>query len=313
MREDHPAVPHLDEAVDLGLVERRDVRRARRCGRGEETEVAFTVRGDEEHELPGRGAERRRAPGDDRLYPRTGRQRQVERRAAGPLRGRQRRGQLTSASGLPAAASTRAAATDATISGATSSRTARADSTDSGPTCRTGRRVPSAVFRVTGGEDERHPTCGPPGREPDALVGRGIEPLDVVDDDQNRPVVGRDAEQADRRDAHRQPVARRRRPQCQRRPERIRLRRRKFPQPTQHRGEQVRQRGEREIGLGLHTRSPQDGHVVTAAAHQLVEQGSLPDPGLTAQQEGASVSVPQLGQQLAEPDQLVVAPFQHEL
>ena len=75
MCEDHAAAAHPDPAADLGLVERRDVRRACRRGRGEETEVAVTVRGDEQQELPGRGAERRRAPGDDLLYPRTGRQR----------------------------------------------------------------------------------------------------------------------------------------------------------------------------------------------------------------------------------------------
>jgi hypothetical protein len=75
MREHHSTVPHPHQAADLGLVECRDVGRARRRGRGEGREVAVTVGGDEKQELPGRGAECGHAPGDDLPHPHTGRQR----------------------------------------------------------------------------------------------------------------------------------------------------------------------------------------------------------------------------------------------
>ena len=169
------------------------------------------------------------------------------------------------------------------------------------------------MIGIAGSDDKGHPIRGAAGREADALPGCRVEPLSVVDDDQHRPGASGDPQQAHRRHAHRQPVARRRWPERERRGQRGRLRRRKLRQSVQHRREQIGQGGEREIGLGLHARNMQDRDVTAARAHQLGQQGGLADPGLAAQQQGASVSVTQLGHELSEPDELDVSSLQHEL
>lgn len=96
------------------------------------------------------------------------------------------------------------------------------------------------VFGVTGGEDDGDRTRGAAGREPDALAGGGIQPLDVVDDQQDRPLTGRDLQQSDRPDAHRRPVARRWWPERERRRKRGSLWRWELCQSVQHGGEQIR-------------------------------------------------------------------------
>ena len=142
-----------------------------RRGGSEDVEVALAVGGDEQQELPGRGAERSRAAGDDLPHPRTGRQRQVERLPTGPLPGCERRGQLHERQ--------RVARRRVDHGRGDRRDHIRGHLVEDGP-CRADRQrpdphdrhpgTPSVALRVAGGEDDGHSTASAPGREPDAFT-----------------------------------------------------------------------------------------------------------------------------------------------
>jgi hypothetical protein len=110
-----------------------------------------------------------------------------------------------------------------------------------------------------------------------------------------------DRGQEQRGDAHRQAVTWRGRLQRQRAHERGGLRHRQRVQPAEHRLEEVGQRGEGELGLGLGPAGPQDRDRAVAALGQRLEQGRLADPGFAVQHEGAALAAGQRGQQSVEP------------
>jgi hypothetical protein len=110
----------------------------------------------------------------------------------------------------------------------------------------------AVIARFTRREDERdrlgeHPA----GDERDDLGRRAVEPLRVVDQTDQRPLLGGIAQQAQHREADREPIRRFPRPHAERRGQRVALRRRQVLQPIQQRRAELMQPRERELHLGL--------------------------------------------------------------
>ena len=235
---------------------------------------------------PGRGAERRRAPGNETAVP-------AHRPATAGRAARGRPAGQPSAS--RAAPRARAGCLQQPRPGPqrpgpyVRSDPGRAPHEDLGQT--TARLGPSAGRRhslgrapVIGGRPwPATPIPRTAGREANALAGGGVEPLGVVDDDQDRPGAGRDGQQPNR--APKAPptgrpatVARARAP--------LRARQPAAPggsaEPVEHRSEQVRQ--------SWRTRDrPRSAHPKPAGRSRRHRSGAparrarrLPDPGLTA-------------------------------
>ena len=88
-----------------------------------------------------------------------------------------------------------------------------------------------------------------------------IKPLRVVDDAQQRPLVGQLGEQAQHGQADQEPVRRGAGAEPEHDLERVTLRRRKARQPTQQRAAQLMQAGEGQLHLGFDPDRARDGHV----------------------------------------------------
>ncbi len=160
--------------------------------------------------------------------------------------------------------------------------------------------------RLARRRDERHPLARAPGRVQHALPRGGVQPLQVVDDREHGAVPGGRAQQADRRDAYGEAVARRRGTEREGGGQRIRLRSRQACELLRHRAEEIRQGREGQLGLRLDPARSQDRRVV-AALRERLQQRRLADPRLAADHERASVSGPQVVEQLLQPGQLGAA------
>ena len=164
---------------------------------------------------------------------------------------------------------------------------------------------------VAGRDDDRDGAAGPARRIQHALARRGVEPVHVVDHGEHGPLARGRAQEPQRRDADREPVPGRRRPERERGGECARLRRRQRREIVDDRSQEIRQRGERQLGLGLHPARPQHGDAVAAALGQRVEQRRLADPRIPAHDERTSVPAAQAVKQLVEPAEFRGAAHDH--
>jgi hypothetical protein len=139
------------------------------------------------------------------------------------------------------------------------------------------------------GEQGDRPTLEPPRAVGEAVRGRAVEPLGVVDEERQRFVSGGGVEQAQCAHPHRERIRWHRGPECERRPQGGGLRLRQLLQAVQDRLEQASERGEREVTLGLVAGGPQRKHVVRAFAGAEEERG-LADPSLARDDERAAGS-----------------------
>jgi hypothetical protein len=116
---------------------------------------------------------------------------------------------------------------------------------------------------------------------------RGVDPVRVVHEAQNGPVVRRDREQAQRPGAD-QEARVDRLPEAERAAEGGRLALGDLVEEVLERPEQLVQRRERELGLGLDPAGAEDSHPGCPRLG-VVEQRALADPRLAAEDQGAAV------------------------
>ena len=136
-----------------------------------------------------------------------------------------------------------------------------------------------------------------------------VHPLGVVDDAQQRPLLGDLGEQAQRREADEEPVRRVARALAEHDLERLALRSRKLRQPIEHRHAQLVQAGEGELHLRLDACRAQDGHR-RCGRDQVLQQRGLADSGFTAQHQRPALAALDRGDEAVELHALPGSPSQ---
>ena len=134
-------------------------------------------------------------------------------------------GSSTSASGLPAATSATAQCDRRRQirRGPREQRERRGAIERVEPQLRQPQPLERGVLRLAHRQRHRDPAARPARGVEHALARRRVEPLQVVDDREHRALGGRRVQQPERRDADREPVAGRRRPERERGGQRVRL------------------------------------------------------------------------------------------
>jgi hypothetical protein len=117
-------------------------------------------------------------------------------------------------------------------------------------------------------------------------VGRGlVEPMDVVDNDEQGSAFGGERKQAERRGADREAVAARFvRAKGERGPQRVRLRLRQLLKTVNQRPAELEETGEREFRLRLDAVGAQHAHSI-GAFDGIGKQCALADPGFPPDNE----------------------------
>ena len=127
----------------------------------------------------------------------------------------------------------------------------------------------------------------PPRREGERFGRRTVEPVCVVDDNEQRDSLGRHAEEAERTRVDGEPIRRRDRLERERGADGARLRLWNLGEMNEQRSEERLQARERELGLGFDRRVVQ--HLEAARLlHGVIEKYRLADPGAAAEHEGAA-------------------------
>ena len=133
--------------------------------------------------------------------------------------------------------------------------------------------------RLAHGEDQPDRLRAQPARhERERLRRRRVEPLRVVDDADQRPLLRRVGQQAQDRQPDEEPVRRVAVAQAERRAERIALRAGQALEPVHERRAQLLQPGERELHLRLDARRADDVAARTRAATRYSSSALLPTP-----------------------------------
>ena len=216
----------------------------------------------------------------------------------------------SSASGLPPVARYRRSA----VSRATPLASSSAASARSSPATRSVRRsAPSS----SDGSPSRTASTSAIGSatsrrtaKQQRLGARAVEQVRVVDEQRERRLLGVGGEQAQRRGADREAVARGRRAERERAPERGRLRPGDPVERAERRAQQLGEPRERDLGLRLDAARAQHAHP-PGLPGRVLEQRGLADPGLADEREHAALAVPRLGQEPVERQPLLVAAEQH--
>lgn len=126
------------------------------------------------------------------------------------------------------------------------------------------------------------------GDEREHLRRGAIEPLLVVDDADQRLLLGDIGKQAQDGQAPEEPIRRLSRADTEERAQGVALRNRQAVQPVQHGRQQLVQRGERQIHLRLDTGGAHDADT-RCLVDQPVKQCRFPDARLTADDEGPAL------------------------
>jgi hypothetical protein len=126
--------------------------------------------------------------------------------------------------------------------------------------------------------------------EPEDLGRHAVQPLRVVDDAEQRTLLGRRRQQAQRRKRDQEPVGRLALSQTECDAKGVRLRRGQLIEPAQQGRAQLVDTGERELHLRFHTRDPRDAEPRCLPCG-VVQQGGLPDPRLPAQDQRRAAAV----------------------
>ncbi len=157
--------------------------------------------------------------------------------------------------------------------------------------------------------------CDPLGEEPSGDeaqdLGRGlVEPLRVVDDADERLLVGDQGEQCQRPESHQEPVGRRPGAQSEHRRQRVALRDGQPVEEIQHGCAELVEAGIGQLHLRLDARGPGDMPAGDSVGH-VAQQGALAHAGLPAQDGGAAVTGERVGQEPVE--RLAFGPPSEEL
>ena len=128
----------------------------------------------------------------------------------------------------------------------------------------------------------------------------GVEPVGVVDDDEERCVLRRRGEQRERRCADREPIGLPPFLETERDPKRGRLVWRQALDPRKERPAELQEPGELELGLGLDAGGPRHRHR-PGEPDRIPQERRLPDPGLAANDEHATLPCARVLEQLLDP------------
>jgi len=175
------------------------------------------------------------------------------------------------------------------------------------------RRQPGQVAGVAGRAERENQRDRrrrePAGHEPQHLGRRTVEPLDVVDEADERSPLGHLGQEAEHRAADQEGVRVPARGQPEGRAEGVALRPRQVPQPLQQGRAQLVQAGEGDRPLGLDARRPQQAAPRGPRRH-VVEQGGPADARLAPHDQGPAPPVPHVVDQPVERARLGGAPHQ---
>jgi hypothetical protein len=161
------------------------------------------------------------------------------------------------------------------------------------PELRQPERVEAGIVVAVAGREQQRDRLGrqAAGDERQHVGGRVVEPLRVVDDAQQRAAAGGLAEQAQHRERDEEPLRPAERIEPQRAAQRARLQRRDRVGVREHRPQELLQRPERELCLGLDRAAREEPHAARAVARGL-QQRRLPDAGLPAEYEHPAAGLP---------------------
>ena len=156
---------------------------------------------------------------------------------------------------------------------------------------RQGSRVSGKVAAIPGGEEHSDPFgAQAAGGEEQCLGGFGIDPVQVVDDDQHGLRFGDQRNQVQRRHVGREAIAGQRRPDREGRPKTGRLDRRQAVELGHHRPEDVRERGKGQGRLRLDTAGSDDRHP-RGRVRRVLQQSGLSGTCVAAEQQDATDSL----------------------
>ena len=140
-----------------------------------------------------------------------------------------------------------------------------------------------------------------PGHESQNLTGRGVKPLRIIDNAQQRPPHRRFGQQAEHGEGHEEAIGNLARGEPERDPKRVLLRLGETPDVGEHRCAELMQSREGQFHLGLRAHNPHDGKA-NSPIRAMVEQRCLPDSGFAAHHDrGALAGL----NRLQQPGQLV--------
>ena len=170
------------------------------------------------------------------------------------------------------------------------------------------RDRPAAV----GAEQDDPLGAEPAAGEQQRLERAVVEPLAVVDERQQRLLLGGRGEQAQHARHDGVAIAARRLAERERPAQRGGLGRRDRVEPVEQRPEQLAQARERDVRLGLHPARAQDRHAgALRPGARVLEQRGLADPGLADEQQRAAPAGAGVAQQPVDPGPLLVAADEH--
>lgn len=147
----------------------------------------------------------------------------------------------------------------------------------------------------------------PPRDEREGSGGSLIEPLSIVDDADQRLLLGNFSQQPEDCQPHLEPIRWWAGAKTERDLHGLALRTREALERVEHRPEQLLQAGERKLHVGLHAGHPRH-HASRRLLDQLLEQGGLSDTCLAAHDQGPAASGPNAGQEPAESLSLTAPP-----
>ena len=168
-----------------------------------------------------------------------------------------------------------------------------------------------ARFPRADGEQRRDPLGSEPARcEDERLRRRPVEPVRVVQNEDERCVGGSRPQQAQRSGGNGEAVAGHRWPERERARQRRCLRLGESDRAVEDRPQQLVERTERELGFGLH--APRGEHTHPGRApRRILEQRALADSRLPPDHEHAATPGPRLVQQVGDPAALGRPAQQH--
>ena len=149
-----------------------------------------------------------------------------------------------------------------------------------------------------------------PRRERERAGRRLVEPVRVVDHAEERAVVPRGSEQAQRRGADVEPARALCLGERERAAQRIRLDRRQLRQPVEQGTHELVQARVRELRLGLDAERAHDPGIA-GARDGVLEQGALADPGVAADDQRAAPAAPRLLEHSIDPSALALTADEH--
>ena len=163
------------------------------------------------------------------------------------------------------------------------------------------RRLEGSFLPVAGRAEERNAIrAEPPDRELQRILRRAVEPLCVVDDDEQRPHLGRGGEESEGRGPDREPVVRVGLGETERSTQRLGLMLRELLDPVLEGPAELDEPRVLELCLRLDPGRPDDRHLVRPA-DRVPEQRRLADARLSADHECPCTPLSSIVQQFHDP------------